>query len=472
MKKAIRWLLVIGLLGAIGGGAWWFFQQRQDSAAGDVEVLRTAETIRGTLEISVATSGAVTLERRVNLSFDRPGTVRQVYVQVGDRVAAGQELAKLDDRGLQDAVQAAEFDLAQARLNLDIALEPPDEDDIALAKLAIREAAQAMEVARLSESYAEVRASVDQARARDIEADLKEAYENYLDVLNDFGLPPSYAAPITAQYMEAQGNVGITQLRSDYTRQQAESQWQSAYQRYQQGQRELEALQEGPDTDTVRRLELQIDQAEIALEQARADLRSAELIAPIAGIVATVNLQADTATPAARPAIVLLDDSNTYVNLSIDEIDIGAIETEQAVNLDLDAYPSLNIVGRVERIDPLPEIATGITAYPVRVRITDAQGAEIREGMTASARVMVGEKTDVVLVPNWAVRTDQSSAEVFTYCYCILDGTPKRTPVEIGSRNETWTEVISGLEPGMTIALVTEPQNILEFQGPPSRGLE
>jgi RND family efflux transporter MFP subunit len=472
MKKAIRWLLAIGLLGAIGGGIWWFIQQRQANTTDDIEVLRTAEAIRDTLEITVATSGSVTLERRVNLNFDRPGTVRQVDVQVGDRVAVGQELAKLDDRGLQDAVRSAEFDLAQAKLNLDIALEPPDEDDIALAKLSISEAAQAMEVAKLSESYAEVRASVDQARARDIEADLKEAYEDYLDILDDFGLPPSYAAGITAQYMEAQGNVGITRLRSDYTRQQAESQWQSAYQRYQQGQQDLEALQEGADADTIRRLELQIDQTEIALEQARADLRSAELIAPIAGIVATVNLQADTATPTTRPAIVLLDDTNTYVNLSIDEIDIGAIEIGQAVSLDLDAYPGVDIVGRVEQIDPLPEITTGITAYPVRVRITDAQGAEIREGMTASARVIVGEKTDVVLVPNWAVRTDQTSAEVFTYCYCIEDGAPKRTPVEIGSRNETWTEVISGLEPGMTIALVTEGQNLLDFQGPPSRGLE
>lgn len=472
MKKAIRWFLVVGLLGAAAAGAWWFWRQQQAAASADVEVLRTGETVRDTLEISVAASGAVALERRVDLSFQRPGTVRTVNVGVGDRVEAGEELARLDDDPLVDALQQAELDLAQAELNLAMTLEPADEDDITLANLAIREATQAMEVAKLSEQYAEVRAAVDQTRARELEADIRDAYETYLDILDDFGLPEAYAAPITARYMEAEGNVGITQLRSDYALQQAQSQWQSAYQRYQQAQRDLERLQEGPEQDQIRRLELQIELAEIALAQARADLNSVSLTAPFTGIVSAVNLQANTAAPVARPAVTLLDDTNTYVNLSIDEIDIGAIEADQAVSLSLDAYPDVDIAGVVDRIDPLPETSSGIIAYPVRVRIVEANGAQIREGMTASAQVRVGEKEDVILIPNWAIRTDQSTAEVFTYCYCVDEGTPRRVEIQTGLRNDTWTEVVSGLEAGVTIALVTEPQNLLQFRGPPSGGLD
>jgi HlyD family secretion protein len=272
--------------------------------------------------------------------------------------------------------------------------------------------------------------------------------------------------------MEAEGNVGITQLRSDYALQQAESQWQSAYQRYQQAQRDLEQLQEGPDQDQIRRLELLVEQAEVALEQATADLDLVRLTAPFAGIVSAVNLQENTAAPAGLPAVRLLDDTKTYVDLSIDEIDIGSIEPDQAVSLALDAYPDVGVTGVVERIDPVPQTSTGIVAYPVRVRITDANGAEVREGMTASAQIRVGQKENVVLVPNWAVRTDQSSEEVYTYCYCVEDGAPRRVMIETGLRNDTWTEVVSGLDAGATIALVTEPQNLLELQGPPSRGLD
>lgn len=471
MKKALRWILVIGLLGGVAAGIWWYLS-RQQAEASEVDVIRTGETSRGTLEISVAASGSATLERRVDLTFERPGTVREVGIEVGDRVDAGETLAKLDDDALVDAVRQAELDLDQAKLNLETALEPTDEDDIALAQLAIREASQAMKVAKLNEQYAMARAAVDQARAQELAKDAEQAYEDYIDILDDFGLPEAYAAPVTAYYLEAEGNLGITQLRSDYAIQQAQSQWQSAYQRYQQAERDLEQLKEGPDERQIERLSLQVDLAEIALAQAQADQDAIRLDAPFAGIVAAVNLQENTAAPTALPAVTLLDDAGTYVDLSIDEIDIGKIDPGQIVLLTFDAYPGVEVEGVVERIDTLADTTTGIVAYPVRVRVTDPKGARIREGMTVSAKVRIGEKEDVVLIPNWAIRTDQTTEAVFTYCYCIEDGEPKRVAIEIGDRNDNYTEVVSGIEPGTTIALVAESPDLLQFQGPPSQGFD
>jgi hypothetical protein len=73
-------------------------------------------------------------------------------------------------------------------------------------------------------------------------------------------------------------------------------------------------------------------------------------------------------------------------------------------------------------------------------------------------------------VPNWAVRTDQASSETYTYCYCVEGSEITRKPVETGARNETYTQVVSGLEEGETIALVSEERDLFEFQGPPSTG--
>ena len=44
---------------------------------------------------------------------------------------------------------------------------------------------------------------------------------------------------------------------------------------------------------------------------------------------------------------------------------------------------------------------------------------------------------------------------------------PIRTVVTLGARNDTQTVVTSGLEPGATVALVTEESNLFEFGGPP-----
>jgi hypothetical protein len=53
----------------------------------------------------------------------------------------------------------------------------------------------------------------------------------------------------------------------------------------------------------------------------------------------------------------------------------------------------------------------------------------------------------------------------------MQDGTPQRTPITIGERNEMYTQITSGLEEGATVVLVTEQRNLFEFSGgPPSTG--
>jgi hypothetical protein len=76
----------------------------------------------------------------------------------------------------------------------------------------------------------------------------------------------------------------------------------------------------------------------------------------------------------------------------------------------------------------------------------------------------------VVLIPNWAIRTDPTSRELFTYWYCV-DGEqqPQRVVITLGERNESFTQVLEGLDAGAIVALVTEERlNLLELTGPPS----
>ncbi len=475
MRKAITWIIIVAVLAAVGGGGLWL-RSRQQAAEQVVEVLRTGEIVQDDLEITVSSSGNVVVERRVDLAFETQGTVRAVYIQVGDRVKAGDLLSELDDDTLVDAVRQAELGLAQAQLNLQQAQEPADEAEFRLAELGIREAVQAMEVADTSAALAQVRAAIDQTRAQEYEKDAREAYEKYTDILDDYGLPAAYAAGITAMYMEAEGNVGITQLRSEVAIQQAQSQWLSANQRYAKATRDLELLQQGADESQIERLALQVEQAELSLEQARADLASAQLVAPFDGIIAAVNLQPGTAPPSParpgdHPAVTLLDDSTVYVDLTIDEIDIGAIFEGQPVELTLDAYPDVPLSGVIERLSAFSRISGGIIAYTVRARLAETDSVAIRDGMTAGALITTAVLEDAVLIPNWAIRTDQTSDEIFTYCYCLDSGEPVRRPIELGARSEAWTQVLSGIDAGSSVALVSESVNLFDLQGRPPGAL-
>ena len=100
----------------------------------------------------------------------------------------------------------------------------------------------------------------------------------------------------------------------------------------------------------------------------------------------------------------------------------------------------------------------------MRVIVSDDQDITLFEGMTASVSILIDRLRDVLLVPNWAVRADQESGQ--PYCYRIVDGTPVRTPIEIGERNEEQTVIISGLNEGDTVALLTEERSFLPEDGP------
>ncbi len=468
MKKKALWAFVLIVIVAVGGYLIWTRVQSQSQAA--LEILRTAELTRGQLELTVASSGNVVVDARYELTFRVPGTVTEVNVEMGDRVEVGRRLAALDDQALRDALRQVSLDLAQAELNLEQLQESPDEEQIALATLAIQEGLQAMSVAEASREVAAARAELNQSRAHDYADAATDGYEATMDALERLGLPEAFGAGATAAAMEAQGNVGITQLRGDYSLQQARSQYQSAFERYTRAQQTLRRLQEGSPDDQVRSVELSLEQVALRLEQAEADLKSAILTSPTRGVVAAVNVTAGGLATTAMPAIVILDDSLFYVDLLVDEIDIGLIEEGQPAQLILDAYPTVTIDGIVASIGMLPETSTGSVAYPVRIIIEQAHGVDIREGMTASATITTDVVDDVLRIPNWAIRSDTTTGQLYTYR--MVGGQPERTVIEIGASNETWTEVLSGVEVGTTVASVVEARSLLDFQGPPSRGSE
>ncbi|MBI4338122.1 MAG: HlyD family efflux transporter periplasmic adaptor subunit [Chloroflexi bacterium] len=82
---------------------------------------------RGTIEVSVASSGNVSLPHQATLTFGSVGTVKEVVVQEGAAVKAGQALASLDTASLEKAVAQAEYNLKSAQQALDETVQPADQ---------------------------------------------------------------------------------------------------------------------------------------------------------------------------------------------------------------------------------------------------------------------------------------------------------------------------------------------------------
>ena len=95
IRSGIALLAVIGLVG--GGYAAY-------AASGDDASYRTAVATVGDVEQTLALAGTVEPSGRADLQFSTSGTVAAVPVAEGDRVKAGQVLARLDRTSLTTAV--------------------------------------------------------------------------------------------------------------------------------------------------------------------------------------------------------------------------------------------------------------------------------------------------------------------------------------------------------------------------------
>jgi HlyD family secretion protein len=102
------------------------------------------------------------------------------------------------------------------------------------------------------------------------------------------------------------------------------------------------------------------------------------------------------------------------VRTLVDETDIGKIQVGQRATVTVDAYPNRPFEGTVLKIEPQAITEQNVTMFPVQVRIDNRAGL-LRPGMNAEVEIHVGEREDVLAVPNAALRTQRdvrSAAEV------------------------------------------------------------
>ncbi|NUQ71609.1 MAG: biotin/lipoyl-binding protein, partial [Chthonomonadales bacterium] len=121
MRKAILPITALGIIGAVIAGAVWSSRPQQDPPG----------IVRGSGSIETAD---------VYIAPKIGGRVIELRVQEGDRVTAGQLVARLDTSELDAQVGQAEAALRIAEARLDAALNGPRSEQIAAARASAEQA--------------------------------------------------------------------------------------------------------------------------------------------------------------------------------------------------------------------------------------------------------------------------------------------------------------------------------------------
>lgn len=167
-SRALQLTLALVLLASLGLVGCASLRQRAQ-AAGEVNAEDVATAFIGDLSASASASGQLLPQRETELALSRPGRVDHVYVDLGDVVAKGQVLLKLDTGDLERAVQSAEQSLRIQEANLAALTKAANPDDLAAARAAVDGAQAQLDdllAGPTDQQLAQAKASLDAAQAR------------------------------------------------------------------------------------------------------------------------------------------------------------------------------------------------------------------------------------------------------------------------------------------------------------------
>lgn len=368
------------------------------------------------------------------------GRVIQLLAVEGDRVQAGQVLARLDDREARAqvdqaraAVTAAEAKVTQAAQAVGTQQQVTDAQVAqAQAQLAAAETRvpQAETTVTLQSQTAEQSVAAAQAQLSAAQAAAVSAHSALITARNDLArakqllaqgaiaaqqVDQAQAAYDAAVAQDKSANDAVTQARAALALAEAnrlqvpirQEDVRANRAAVAQAQAAVQNAQTGYTLVAQRRQDVAAAQAGLA--QARANLQYLEVLAgyttvtaPTNGVVLTKNIEKGEVVVPGTAIYTLVDLGDMWLRVFIPENQIGRVRLGQRADVTVDTFPGRVFQGRVTEISSQAEFTPGNVqtkedrvklVFGVKIRL-DNQDGSLKPGMPADATIFVGIPAD------------------------------------------------------------------------------
>jgi HlyD family secretion protein len=158
------------------------------------------------------------------------------------------------------------------------------------------------------------------------------------------------------------------------------------------------------------------DQVQASFEQAQTNLAYTTITAPMSGIIVARKVESGQTVAASLQSpdlFTIADLSAMQVEVSIDEADVGKLDTGLAATFNVDAYPESTFAGKLVQVRNQPVVSSNVTTYIGIVRVANP-GMLLKPGMTANVKIIVRAVDNVLTVPNTALSTKLASTLGFS----------------------------------------------------------
>jgi HlyD family secretion protein len=461
-----KWVIngaLVAVLGLSVGGAVLAVGDPTTAAATGS---RTATVSVGTVAASVSASGNLAAATTVGADFSGSGgTVTAIYVKVGQKVTAGQALARVDATSARRALRTAEASLASAQAQQSTTTQGQSSAEKARDEASVRSAQVSLDNAETSLSQAKASRTLDSNQQDALVAAAKATY----DAAGDASSRASARSALT----QAKNTRDSTRLKDNQQVQNAAGQVSSAKVAL-ASQRAAAAVNSQPArAGSVNSAAAQVASARVQVATAQTTLDQTVLRAPVGGTVASISgvvgesssgtsgssstssssssssSTSSTSSTSTTGFVVISSLSHLQVTSQVAEADAGKVKVGQKATVTFSAA-NVTANGTVTGLDVEDTVSNNVVEYGVTVSLDDPP-ASLKLGQTASVSITTGTKSGVLSVATSAVTTVGTRHTVTVR----KNGKDSVVQIQTGLTGDSTTEVTSGLSDGDVVVIPT-----------------
>ncbi len=393
---------LVAIVLAIGVTAYFLFFKKDPPAASATRPSVAVQ--RGEVTASVSSSGTLQSSQTASPQFETSGTVTQVLVKVGQVVAKGAAIAKVDP-------SAAERQLRIAQQN-----QIASANSVTAAEETLSDAEDALEAA-------------EEASAS----------------------PSPTPTPSNGQQQQTQQSQGQGQSQSpQVTVSNAEATLAKAKADKEQSDQNVEAAQAAVDATT---LKAPIAGTITAVNGSVGSVTGGSSSSSSSGssgqgsTSGQGSASTSTTTTSGSGFVDMADLKTLQVVAAFAEADAIKIKAGQAATVTLNAEPGTTLTASLATVSPTPTTTNGVVSYSATFSLAKLP-ANARMGQTANVTVQTAKAANALYVPSTAIATSGT-----TYTVTMADGSGTRE-VQVGVRGDSYTQITSGLNEGDQIELL------------------
>lgn len=505
MQKITTWIKnhkkTIAVVAIVIAGGFFLQQNNKNKDA------QYATVVKGTVTQQVAVTGKTEADQSVDLAFETSGRVQSASLSIGEKIATGQVLARLDQSVLSANLSKARADLLAEQIKLDqIGKRSENDYDNARTSMvaAIRDAYSKVDDAignNIDKYYfnknsgtqsfinfsfvdgsynyspfigAGLLSSINTTRATlDTSMDIWQTSLLELDSVTD----------LTPFVTEAEKNLNNARIYlnyvaeavntlppTDFAHQSTLAGYKNdvssartnvsvaingvvvAKDKLNSAPREVTSSTGGSaNFDDVLSQQARVAQFEAAVKSSEALFAKATLISPISGVITKYDTKVGQIVNPGTPLISVITQDDLIIKASVSEVNIGRVQVGDNVAITFDAYGDEQFTGKVIAIEPAETIVDNVANYTITVVLEGAK-TDLKSGLTANLKITTSQKPDVLTIPDYAVISRNGKQ----YVEKVLPDGKKTQEVEVTTGlkgSDGTTEVTSGLAEGDIVNL-------------------